>query len=279
MNRNIKALVQACGELGVEYEVAHATGNLVAVVIGGRRYVFSNWATPLNSHSVAQLCQDKEYFYSFYKDVVRMPMTRGYLAPHIDERYANYLECGSLCEIVADVESAFGYPLIVKKNRGSWGRNVFKVGSAKELERALLEVFNYNSASFDYVALVQEYIEIEQEFRAVFLGGTLEMVYEKVTDGASFVDNLSPLHWEGARAAFVKEKRLLEEISRFCAPMFEKMMIDFCGVDIAIDRSGEMWFIEANSSPGFDYIIKSEGEEEVVALYRRMLEYLQKVGS
>jgi len=274
MNRNIKALVAACKRLGVEYSFEHETKNVVAVVVENKRYVFTNWATPLNVHSVAQLCQDKEYFYSFYKDVVQMPKSEGFLCPNIDERYKRYLSSSSVDEIISSVEEQFSYPVIVKKNRGSWGRNVFKVSSTEELERALLEIYNYKSASFDYVALVQEYIEIDREYRVVFLGGELEFAYEKVVDGAVCGDNLSPLHWEGARAQFVEDRALLEEFATFSKGMFAKAMIDFCGVDIAVDKQGQMWLIEANSSPGFDYIIKSEGEERVVELYEKMLGYL-----
>ena len=277
MNKNISALLHACKNLGVAYELYHSGKNLVSIVLDKKRYIFSNWATPLNSQSVMQLCQDKDYFYTYYKDVVKMPLTSSFFNPYSNEKYHRYLEQKTIYEIIQKVEREHSYPLIVKKNRGSWGTNVFKVESRRELERGLLDIFNSNSASFDYIALVQEFIEIEQEYRAIFLYGELVFIYAKVVEGAEFKDNLSPLHWEGAKAQFVKDKEEFLRVENFMQPLFQKSIIPFCGVDIAKDSSGEYWLIEANSSPGFDYIIKHEGEDEVVKLYEKIICSFQEI--
>ncbi len=274
MNRNIESLVMACNNLGVAYNFYHTTKNLVGVVVAGREWLFTNWATPLNRQSVVQLCQDKDYFYNYYKDIVRMPKSMAFLNPYGDAKYERYLEQRSIYEIIESVEENLEYPLIVKKNRGSWGTNVFKVESRQELEQALLAIFNMSSASFDYVALVQEFIEIEKEFRAIFLDGELVFAYEKIVEGAEFKDNLSPLHWEGSRALFVTDNEEIEAIKRLCRPMFKKLVIPFCGLDIVKSRSGEYVLIEANSSPGFDHIVKHQGYEQVVGLYERILKRL-----
>ena len=274
MNRNIESLLIACNNLGVEYNFYHATKNLVGVILSGREWLFINWATPLNPQSIVQLCRDKDYFYNYFKDVVRMPNSDAFLYPYSDDKYASYLEQRSIFEIIKSVEGNMAYPLIVKKNRGSWGTNVFKVESRRELEQALLAIFNMSSASFDYVALVQEFIEIEKEFRAIFLDGELVFAYEKIVEGAEFKDNLSPLHWEGSRALFVTDNEEIEAIKRLCRPMFKKLVIPFCGLDIVKSRSGEYVLIEANSSPGFDHIIKHQGYEQVVGLYERILKRL-----
>jgi len=276
MNRNIASLVTACENLGVEYTFYHATKNLVGIRVTGKEWLFANWATPLNGQSVMQLCQDKDYFYNYYKDVVRMPKSFAFLNPYSEEKYSCYLREKSIFEVINRVEKECAYPMIVKKNRGSWGTNVFKVGNRRELEKALLSIFNMSSASFDYVALVQEYIEIEKEFRAIFLGGKLQFAYEKIIEGAEFKDNLSPLHWEGSRAEYVTQNEELEAIEALCKALFQKLMIPFCGIDIAKSQSGEYVLIEANSSPGFDHIIKHQGSEQIVKLYERIIiQFLQ----
>ena len=274
MNRNIESLLMACKNLGVEYNFYHTTKNLVGVMVAGREWLFSNWTTPLNYQSVVQLCQDKDYFYNYYKDIVRMPKSMAFLNPYGDAKYKRYLKQRSIYEIIESVEMSLEYPLIVKKNRGSWGTNVFKVESRRELEQALLAIFNTNSASFDYVALVQEFIEIDKEFRAIFLDGEFIFAYEKIVDGAAFKDNLSPLHWEGSRAVFVTDSQTIEAIKWLCKPMFKKLEIAFSGLDIAKSRSGEYILIEANSSPGFDHIIKHQGYKQVVGLYEQILKRL-----
>ena len=240
--------------------------------------MFVNWATPLNPQSIMQLCQDKGYFYSFYKDVIKMPSTLAFLNPYADERYEVYLEEKTVFSIIETIEHNYSYPLIVKKNRGSWGTNVFKVHSRKELEKGVLDIFNMNSAAFDYVCVAQEWIDIAVEYRVVFLNGEHQFSYKKIIDDAQYRGNLSPLHWEGARAELVDDKGCIANFKAFCKPLFKKLCIPFCGLDIAVDKSGEFWLLEANAAPGFAHIIEDGGGHEVVRLYRNMLEMLARRG-
>ena len=274
MYENIKALTKACDRLGIPYQSHHKANNLISVGLGENHYIFVNWTTPLNSQSVMKLCEDKDYFYSFYKDVIHMPQTISFLNPYSEEKYAAYLDSATIFGIIEQAEAAFSYPLIVKKNRGSWGTNVFKADNRRALEKGLLTVFNMNSASFDYVALVQEFIEIKVEYRAIFLNGQYYFAYEKSVENAEFTGNLSPLHWEGSQARTVTDNAVREALIAFCAPLFARLMIPFCGLDIAQDGQGKLWLIEANSAPGFDHIIKHEGDETVVQLYEVILHQL-----
>ena len=274
MNRNIQAFIAACDRMGIPYQSHHKTNNLISVVVNGRSYPFVNWTTPLNTQSVMKLCQDKDYFYSFYHDVVRMPKTVSFLNPYSEEKYAEYLENVTIFGIIEQIEAEFSYPLIVKKNRGSWGSNVFKVENRRALEKGLLDIFNMSSSRFDYIGLAQEYIAIEVEYRVVFLHGAYQFAYEKMMGDSNFAENLSPLHSEGSKAHYVTDEATQKALNDFCAPLFDKLMIQFCGIDIAQDKQGKLWLIEANSSPGFDHIIKHEGDERVVQLYETILRQL-----
>lgn len=274
MNRNIEALIAACDRLGLPTQSHHRTGNLISVVVNGRSYPFVNWTTPFNPQSVMKLCQDKDYFYTFYQDVVQMPQTVSFLNPYTDDKYAEYLSSNTIFGIVEQIETAFSYPLIVKKNRGSWGSNVFKVANRRELEKGLLDIFNMSSSRFDYIGLAQAFIDVAVEYRVVFLQGEYQFAYEKIEGDGEFAENLSPLHTEGSKAQYVTDEAIQKGLTNFCAPLFNKLMIPFCGLDIARDKQGELWLIEANSSPGFDHIIKHEGDERVVQLYETMLRQL-----
>ena len=207
-------------------------------MINGQRYAFANWTTPLNLHSIMKLCQDKDYFYSFYNDVVRMPKTMSFLNPYSAEKYDQYLDSVTIFGIIEQIEAAFSYPLIVKKNRGSWGSNVFKVDNRRSLEKGLLDIFNMSSSRFDYIGLAQEFIDIEIEYRAIFLNGEYQFAYEKVVGNADFSGNLSPLHWEGSEARIVRDEAVKHALNAFCVPLFSKLMISFCGLDIAQDAQG-----------------------------------------
>ena len=78
MNRNLQALVKACDQMGLRYDVQHSTRNIVTVYSGGEAHLFTNWATPLNPQSVMKLCQDKDYFIAYFEDVVKMPKTAAF---------------------------------------------------------------------------------------------------------------------------------------------------------------------------------------------------------
>ncbi len=274
MNRNIRMIREACEAEGFRYKSHHATGNLLSVEISGSHYIFVNWTTPLNPQSIMQLCQDKDYFYTFYKDVIKMPATLSFLNPYSDKQYEVYLEEKTVCEIIETIEHNYAYPIILKKNRGSWGKNVFKAHSRIELEKGVLEIFNANSAGFDYVCLAQECIDIDKEYRVIFLDGNYQFAYSKIIDNARFSSNLSPLHWDGAKAEMIYNEELIDSIKAFCAPLFNKLTIPFCGLDIAVDKLGGFWLIEANASPGFEHIIEYGGQHEVIWLYRKMLKAL-----
>ena len=275
MNKNIETLKEACKREGLEYQNYHASGNLFTIEIHGKRFVFANWTTPVTPQSIRLLCADKDYFYSVFEKVIKMPQTRAFFNPYSDKKYTKYLAEKTIYEIIEVIEAEYSYPLIIKKNKGSWGSNVFKVNDRRELESAILAVYNANSSKFDFVCLAQEYIEIDVEYRIVYLNGKYQFGYEKITEGATFTDNLSPLHWEGSRAALVRAPEMIARIEAFCAPLFKFLMIPYCGLDIALDKNGELWLIEANSSPGFDHIIRHEGIEPVVAMYRNMLQLLR----
>jgi glutathione synthase/RimK-type ligase-like ATP-grasp enzyme len=278
MNRNLKALIKACDNLKISYSCHyHATENLIAVHLNHQDYLFLNWTTPLNRHSITHLCLDKDYFAAYFQDVIRLPRTRSFLNPYCDPKYARYLQFQTIAEIIKAVEGDSVYPIVIKNNRGSLGTNVFKVTKQRELEQGFIAIFNQNSASFDYVGLVQEYIAIAREYRVIYLQGEYQFAYLKDQGQAQFVGNLSPLHWQGAKACLVTDPQIIEQLQRFCAPLFKKLLIPFCGLDVAIDTQGRYWLIEANAAPGFERFIQDQGDEVVVRLYRSILQHLANI--
>ncbi len=274
MNTNLKSLVQACNELGVVYQTYHGTQKVVELSSHQKSFLFVDYTTPLNPHSIVQLCVDKEYLYSVFHKTINMPKTIGFLRPDCDQKYFKYLKEKSYEEIVSAIEGRFQYPLIVKKNRGTKGSLVFKVSDRDSLFSSLKRIFNTHSNQFDYVALAQDCIDIKVEYRAIYLNGSLVFAYEKNIENAIYEGNLSPLHWHGAKAILVNDSHLLGEIDHFCSKLFQKMMIPYCGLDIVIDNKGMWWLIEANSSPGFHSIVMHGGGEKVIEMYKEIIRLL-----
>lgn len=271
MNKNIECLIKACLKESLKYEIHHSSNNLISLKLNGVNHIFVNWMTPLNSQSVMQLCQDKGYFYSYFENVIKMPKTSSFLNPYSNEKYRKYLKQKTIFDIINAVETEHAYPIIVKKNRGSRGTKVFIVYDRNELEKAILDIFNLNSAACDYMCLVQDFIKIKEEFRVIYLEGKYQFSYKKNIEGAINTGNLSPLHWQGAKAELVRDFDVIQKLEEFCAPIFSKLMIPFCGLDVALDQDNSFWLIETNTSPGFDCFIKHEGDDVVVGLYQEIL--------
>ena len=276
MNRNLQCLQKACNNLKINYKIHHSSENIFELIINNKSYLFTNWSTPLNRHSNIQLNRDKDYFYTFFKDIIKMPETKSYFNPHSDPKYEKFLEQNSIAKIITDIESNFTYPMIIKKNQGSWGTNVFKISERHKLEKALLDIYNRFSSSYDYIALAQQYLDIESEYRVVFFNGKLQFCYRKDIEEATYIGNLSPFHHEGAKAVLLTDRELLDRIQNFCSPIFEKLDISYCGIDILIDKQNIMWLLETNSSPGYDNIIRFGHESIVVELYETIIKYLHK---
>ena len=268
-------LLEACEKLSVEYEILHPNRNLVKVRISDRDYYFTNYSTPLIPQSVAEIFKDKQYFYQIFQDVVKMPRTLSFISPYCNEKYIEYLEFPSIDEIITEIERNFELPIILKRNRGSGGNNVFKCVNLQQVRDAVETIFNINFKNYDYIALAQEPINIVKEYRCVCINHQPVILYDKDISQAEFTGNLSPLHWNGAIAKQVTAPHTIKAIEEFIRPIFEKMPIAYVGLDIALDDHHNYWLIEANSHPNFDIFIRDNGKEAIIELFQKILEYLK----
>lgn len=272
MLTNIKMLLEACQNRGIAYEILHPNQNLVRVTVGDRDYYFTNYSTPLTSQSIAEIFKDKQYFYQIFHDVVSMPRTAWFISPYCNEKYREYLQFTSIADIVSELDQKFAKPMIIKRNRGSGGNNVFLCDNIAQVQEALERIFDVGSKSYDYVALAQEPINIVKEYRCVCLNHQALLTYDKDFSQAKFVGNLSPLHWEGAIARPVTDPQILEAIAKFIQPLFIKMpTINYVGLDVACDDQNNYWLIEANSHPNFDIFIRDNGSQAIIELFEKML--------
>lgn len=268
---NVLLLLKACENLNINYEIIHPAENLVKIKLNNKQHYFCNYSTPLINQAVAQIIKDKEYTYHILKQKVKLPKTIGFLSPFCDLQYKIYLKFPSFQEIILEVKNKFEIPVIIKRNSGSGGCNVFLCHNIDEIETALKEVFNINNRKYDYVAIAQEYIQILYEYRAVFLNKQLVLLYEKDITDAKFAGNLSPLHWDGAKAKYIDDPQILSEIANFAKPVFEELDLDYGGLDIVLDRDNQYWLIEVNSSPNYTIFTRDNGEEPVLKIFEKML--------
>ncbi|MDZ8035183.1 ATP-grasp domain-containing protein [Nostoc sp. DedSLP04] len=267
---NVSLLLKACENLNISYEILHPSENLVKIKLNSKQHYFCNYSTPLLNQAVAHLLKDKEYTYHVLNKKVKLPRTLGFLSPFCDIKYKIYLKFPTIQDIVLEIKENFETPVIIKRNSGASGHNVFLSKNLDEIETALKEIFTINH-KYDYVALAQEFIQIKSEYRAIFLNKELVLLYEKDITDAKFIGNLSPLHWDGAKAKYINDPQILSEIANFAQPVFEELDLDYGGFDIVLDRDNQYWLIEINSHPNFGIFIRDNGEEHVLKIFEKML--------
>ncbi|MBD2188393.1 ATP-grasp domain-containing protein [Pseudanabaena mucicola] len=276
MLTNIKMLLEACQNLNVDYEIVHPNQNLVKIKIDDREYYFTNYSTPLTPQSIAEIFKDKQYFYQIFHGVINMPTTISFVSPYCDQKYQEYLQFSTIEQIIAEIEKELSFPVIVKRNRGSGGNNVFRCFDRQQIQNALETVFNVNSKNYDYVVLAQKSINIVKEYRCVCLDQQQVLLYDKDFSQAEFTGNLSPLHWQGAIAKQVCDRKIITAIDEFIRPIFEQMTdIAYVGLDIAVDDQGVFWLIEANSHPNFDIFLRDNGKTALVEMFEKIVQYLK----
>ena len=274
MLTNISLVIQACQQLNITYEILASNQNLIRIQQSGQDYYFVNYCTPFDSAPIVEIFKDKEYTYQLLQGKIRIPQTVGFVSPFCDEKYRQYLILQDCAQIAIEVTKIFPIPVIIKKNRGSAGNNVFLCETHKQIKTAIETVFNVNSKDYDYVCLAQEYIDIRHEFRAVFFNKKLILLYEKDKSDAKFMGNLSPLHWDGAKAKHIIDSKIISEIENFVQPVFAEINVNYGGFDIAIDKNGEYWLIEINSSPNYDIFVRDNYRQIVVTMFKDILESL-----
>jgi carbamoylphosphate synthase large subunit len=274
MNANIRCLIVACKLLNLTYTSFHSSGNLVEVDVNNQKHVFVNWCIPLQTHSNAKLYQDKEYSYKYFSKLVAFPKQISFLNFDCSPEFSSYVRCKDITNISKEISLNFkSFPLIVKRNRGSGGSGVFVCQDLENALEKIVAIFNTKSEFHDYVALVQERINISKEFRVIVFLGEIFFAYLKDNSSASFTGNLSPLHWEGATARICSTVEL-EYLKEFLKPILSK--ITYAGIDVAIDNDNKAWIIEINGSPSYEIFTQKCGDALVVGLYKQILEEMKR---
>lgn len=274
-----QAVVKACEELGLDYKIIHRDKISVYVKIGKHNLFFIHKRNPFNRTDVRRITSDKDLTHTLFSEKVNTPRWKAFLDPYINDIYpieAEGFPTKTMDVIIEEIQESFEYPLIIKPNMKSRGINVFKVKNEDEIQPALLKIFDQKDKDYDYIALAQDFVDIDKEFRVVAFRKKVILVYEKFIENASFTGNLSPLHWEGAKAVHITDMGLIDTLEKFTYPIYENLDLEYAGFDIAIDKQGKMWLIEINSQPQIEIFVRDNGLQPVVDMNVKIFKELAK---
>lgn len=251
---NTKSLIEAARRLNISYSIVDEESDFVSIHLK-RPYYFMHSTVPLNSLDVGRICSDKSYTYTLLQNRISFPKTMSFLDPEYHD-FNDRSPFDSIEDIHDEIIKNFDFPLVIKMNSGSRGKNVFSCANDEQIYSALNEIYRKNSPNYDYLALAQEKIAIKQELRVIVVAQKVVLVYEKYT--------FKP----------VTDIQVLQRIESFLSPLYEVLNLEYGGFDIAIDLNDKIKVIEINSTPRFGPYIKRNNMDAIVHVYEQIIQYL-----
>ena len=266
---SLECLALACGRLGLRTRPVSDDGNVVRLEGGRRPFLFLRNKHPFNDYAAARLAEDKGYQHELFAAAgLPVPFTMQLFNPYADDRFNRYKRHRTVEEMVADVEAQTGWPVLVKRSRGSGSQGVHLETDAEGVSRRLQSLFE-NAGPLDNLVLVQSFVS-GQEYRVVATRGELLLAYAKASDGPGGED-LNPLHHPGGRAERVDDEEVLAPLRRLAGEVAGVIDLGFYAIDLIRDDAGAWWILELNPNPFCYYYNRSNGRGDFTAVYERLL--------
>lgn len=204
-----------------------------------------------NSSRAISLCDDKMLTHITLSDRgIKMPTTISSSLCFTDNGNREYLK---------DISKKLGFPLIIKENHGSLGKQVYLINNEKELIDKENELIHTPH-------LFQKFIESSRgiDFRIIVINHKV-VAYMKRENKHSYLSNLA----SGGTASKVS---LPKEFLDLAIKASKILKLDYCGVDILLGQNGEPILSEVNSNAFFKGIEETTG----VNVAKAYVEYLVK---
>ena len=168
---------------------------------------------------------------------IKMPTSISSTLCYRDDRNRDYLN---------DVEKRLGFPLIVKENYGSLGKQVYLINSSAELRQIEDKLIHIPH-------IFQEFVSSSKglDYRIIVIGNKV-VAYMKRENKNSYLSNL-------ATGGFASVVKLPQEYLDMAIKASEILGLDYCGVDILQGSRGEPILSEVNSNAFFEGIEKTTG--------------------
>lgn len=168
---------------------------------------------------------------------IKMPTSISSTLCYTDNGNRDYLK---------DVEKKLGYPMIVKENYGSLGKQVYLVNNSAELRQIEDKLIHIPH-------IFQEFISSSKglDYRVIVIGHKV-VAYMKRENKNSYLSNLAT----GGSASVVELPKEFLDVAIKCSEILD---LDYCGVDILQGPNGEPIVSEVNSNAFYEGIEKTTG--------------------
>ena len=161
------------------------------------------------------------------------------------------------------VEQTLGFPMIVKENYGSLGKQVYLANNSAELRQIEDKLIHIPH-------IFQQFVSSSKgvDYRVIVIGHKV-VAYMKRENKNSYLSNLAT----GGTASVVK---LPQEYLDVAIKASEILDLDYCGVDILIGPNNEPILSEVNSNAFFEGIEKTTGVNVAGTYAKYVLEVINQ---
>lgn len=175
-----------------------------------------------------------------------------------------YYDALPSAEFLDGVINRLGFPLVAKASYGSLGAGVCLI----ESEQALYEYEKNNMITEHFY---QRFIDCGrgEDIRVIVVGGNVVCAMKRV----NYSDFRSNIELGGNGVIF----KLDEELTALCEKVASILKLDYCGVDILTDKSGNRYICEVNSNAFFSAAEKVCGVNVAAAYAAYMLDKIKKL--
>lgn len=198
-----------------------------------------------NSAESIELCDDKMLTHiSLANHGIKMPLTISSTLCYTDNGDRN---------IINEVEKKLSFPLIIKENYGSLGKQVYLINNHDELLQKENELIHTPH-------IYQEFISSSRgkDYRVIVIGGKV-VAYMKRENKHSYLSNLA----SGGSSSVCELSDEYIKVAEKCAKILK---LDYCGVDILEGPNKEPIISEVNSN-AFYQGIENTTKINVAGLY------------
>jgi dihydrofolate synthase/folylpolyglutamate synthase len=267
---SLRCLELAVDRVGLALQTVSEDGNVVRVDGPGRSQYFLRNKHPFNDYVSARLAEDKAYQYELFLNAgIRVPYTIKLFNPYADERFNRYQEHASVARLIEEIECQISYPLVVKRNLGSFAQGVYLEHNREGLEERLELLFRH-SGYLNNILICQSFVA-GREYRAVASGENVHLVYEKQGPlTAEAGGDMNPLHRPGGAAVKVTDQDLLKSFHKIAESIGEVLNLGFYAIDAIAGVDG-LSVLEVNPNPVCYFYNESNGREDFVGIYERLL--------
>lgn len=208
-------------------------------------------------------------------ELARIPKTKCFPIPSMfsaQDRNAKLPIC--LADTILNIERDFGYPVFIKPDDGSLGKNACSVYSRQALTDALIAIFQNNQK-----VIVQEKIEIDREYRCVCFNNHTYLVFDRMFKERGIengrVDDASVTQEPIEKVRHVTDHDLWQRLEKASLIALGAHDLKYIAADYALDVNGAWWFVEVNTAPLISNAYTGIGISQMDNMARDMITYVR----